>query len=85
MPASNSDSSFFAKHRNVSHGSDMGILRPVSDNARIPSVSMQTVNRNLAIANAQKGFGMRSLKEDSMFDLAKEVADLDRGLMDETF
>ena len=85
IPTTNSESSFFTKNRNVSLGSDMGVLRPVSDNPRIPSVSMQSVNRNLAIANAQKGFGMRSLKEDSMFDLAKEVAELDRGLLDETF
>jgi hypothetical protein len=85
IPTTNSESSFFTKNRNVSLGSEMGVLRPVSDNPRIPSVSMQSVNRNLAIANAQKGFGMRSLKEDSMFDLAKEVAELDRGLLDETF
>lgn len=85
IPSTNSESSFFTKHRNVSHGSEMGVLRPVSDNSRIPSMSMQTINRNMAIANAQKGFGLRSLKEDSVFDLAKMAAEHDRGLMDETF
>jgi hypothetical protein len=77
-----SDSSFPDKGRNVAHDTDMGVLRPVSDNARIASVSMQTVNRNLARAHA-KGFGMGLLKEDSVFDLAKRAAAFD--LMDETF
>lgn len=76
------DSGFAPKNRNISHGTDMGVLRPVSDNARIASVSMQTVNRNLAFANA-KGFGTRPLKEDSVFDLAKRAAAFD--LSDETF
>jgi hypothetical protein len=76
------DSGSVPTNRNVSHGTDMGVLRPVSDNARIASVSMQTVNRNLAFANA-KGFGTRPLKEDSVFDLAKRAAAFD--LTDETF
>lgn len=65
-------------------GSELGVLRPFTDNHRIPSISMQSVNRNLALANVNnRGFGMRSLKEDSVFDLAKEVAVVERDMLDD--
>ncbi|KAJ9113966.1 hypothetical protein QFC19_000162 [Naganishia cerealis] len=51
---------------------------------RITSVSMAHVGSRLAMSNVgRNGGGLRSLKEDSMFDLAKEAALVERG--DEVF
>lgn len=74
--------------RSVSSGDKPPVaLRPVLDNPRLSSVSMATVQRKLAISNLDQHSKstLRPLREDSMFDIAKQAAIAEQALDDDFF
>jgi hypothetical protein len=68
--------------RMVSGGSqdELGALRPVQNNPRVPSVGLQSLVGKMAATNMQAGAGLRSVREDSCYDLNKQLAYVDRPL-----
>lgn len=73
--SSSGDSPVLSSVSTFSTNTDEGFASSNPYSKRIASVSMANLGSKLAMSNVgRNGGGLRSLKEDSMFDLAKEAA-----------